>query len=105
MNEGGMNKYGPEFNPERIGFVEVEIKTAEEAIALIKEFWKEMNMDAPWLRDKDYLLEEITSGDRTYAKEKNGMWVVYFTGNWNPLSNKAYKWLKAKDLLKNSRKI
>jgi hypothetical protein len=90
-------------NPEGIGWVTLRFSSKAEAVSLLKEFWEAMG--AP-LREysPDEYLEQISFVDRTSAVEEDGGWTVSINGNWSPITNRAYAWLKERDLLTDVRK-
>lgn len=89
-------------NPEGIGWVKLHFNSKAEAIILLKEFWEAMGAPTQSYSPDGYL-EQITFIDRTSAIEEGGGWTVFINGNWNPITNRAYQWLKERNLLNDVR--
>lgn len=98
----------PEFKEFRpIEQVSYTVTTKEEAIEIVKQFWKAMPHGhdlVSSIRDDSEWLNELTVGDRTTVRKglpphNLGKWAIGFRGNNQALSNEAISWLKGKGIL------
>ena len=101
-------KTDPEFNPElrpapRLEKYRHVVNSEEEAIELVKEFWRAMPhgnlLTLP--RDEKGWMGELTAGDRTKIApskfpNERGKWTITFRGNHQDLTSEAVEWLKKK---------
>lgn len=81
------------------------VETKFEAEKTIKEFWGSIPQGEMLNKAKiDDWTDQITMLNRTQARQINdgqnkGKWEILFSGNYDPLTEEAFLWLKSKKIL------